>query len=229
MSVKDATRYASFSSSPPFIARRSYPPFRRYLNEGHPSPLIPLPQFHARRMPQKFPPTSIQKDENTLSPSLSLSTFLFFLLNPRLNRKKNLWAFRDRIRAIAILHFLFVRTTTDRCPQGANPMLFLATRYSTRAQGEIPTPSPLWLSDTINEAPTRSSIQPRLLPSMRIPVQLCLQISASELETPFFSPIRIFIHSPSRRIITYLSLDKASTRACQCFTIQRSSPNVHCP
>lgn len=60
-----------------YRSRRSYPPFRRYLNEGHPSPLIPLPQFHARRMPQKFPPTSIQKDENTLSPSLSFYFPLF--------------------------------------------------------------------------------------------------------------------------------------------------------
>lgn len=49
------------------------------LKRGTPIlPLIPLPQFHAR--PKKFPPTSIQKDENTLS----LSTPLFSSLNPRL-------------------------------------------------------------------------------------------------------------------------------------------------
>lgn len=47
VSVKGATRYASFSSSPPFIARGDRIPLR-YLNGRHPSPLIPLPQFHAR-------------------------------------------------------------------------------------------------------------------------------------------------------------------------------------
>lgn len=44
------------------------------LKRGTPIlPLIPLPQFHAR--PKKFPPTSIQKDENTLSVSLSTPLF----------------------------------------------------------------------------------------------------------------------------------------------------------
>ena len=117
---------------------------RRYLNEGHPSFLsFHYPNFTL--VPKNFLQRRFRR---TRILSLSLSLLLSFPLSKSKVeiRKKNLWAFRDRIRAIAIPHFLFVRTTTDRCPQGANPMLFLATRYSTRAQREIPTSSPLWLS-----------------------------------------------------------------------------------
>lgn len=104
VSVKGATRYASFSSSPPFIARGDRIPLR-YLNGRHPSPL----PFHYPNF-TLVPKFSVDSEgrEYSLFPSFSFQ-------NPRL--KKNFWTLRDRIRVIATSHFLFARTTTDRSPR----------------------------------------------------------------------------------------------------------------